>query len=175
VPNAAGDKAKGAILSRAVQYIHHLKENEARNIEKWTLEKLLMDQAMSDVQVRVWFSCSSIWLSLIYFFSNNLTKHECYCIASVRLERRWRRSSKRCVGFLHKFSTRSTVLLLPVFLKGFDNCFSYASPSALLWSPRCFLAFSSTIPLIRCSSLFDTWPIMLLRQISTCTVALATE
>jgi hypothetical protein len=27
-----------------VQYIHHLKENEARNIEKWTLEKLLMDQ-----------------------------------------------------------------------------------------------------------------------------------
>ena len=35
---------QGAILNRAVQYIHHLKENEARNIEKWTLEKLLMDQ-----------------------------------------------------------------------------------------------------------------------------------
>ncbi|KAL0952629.1 hypothetical protein HGRIS_006877 [Hohenbuehelia grisea] len=50
VPNSSGDKAKGAILARAVQYIHHLKENEARNIEKWTLEKLLMDQAMGDLQ-----------------------------------------------------------------------------------------------------------------------------
>lgn len=50
VPNGTGEKAKGAILARAVQYIHHLKENEARNIEKWTLEKLLMDQAMGDLQ-----------------------------------------------------------------------------------------------------------------------------
>lgn len=50
MPNGSGEKAKGAILSRAVQYIHHLKENEARNIEKWTLEKLLMDQAMGDLQ-----------------------------------------------------------------------------------------------------------------------------
>jgi bHLH factor len=50
VPNGSGEKAKGAILQRAVQYIHHLKENEARNIEKWTLEKLLMDQAMGDLQ-----------------------------------------------------------------------------------------------------------------------------
>lgn len=53
VPNASGEKAKGAILSRAVQYIHHLKDNEARNIEKWTLEKLLMDQAMSDLQAQL--------------------------------------------------------------------------------------------------------------------------
>ncbi|KAJ7858630.1 hypothetical protein B0H14DRAFT_3108022 [Mycena olivaceomarginata] len=51
VPSGSGEKAKGAILSRAVQYIHHLKENEARNIEKWTLEKLLMDQAMGDLQM----------------------------------------------------------------------------------------------------------------------------
>jgi len=51
VPNSSGsEKAKGAILTRAVQYIHSLKENEARNIEKWTLEKLLMDQAMGDLQ-----------------------------------------------------------------------------------------------------------------------------
>ena len=50
VPNGTGEKAKGAILSRACQYIHHLKDNEARNIEKWTLEKLLMDQAMGDLQ-----------------------------------------------------------------------------------------------------------------------------
>lgn len=51
VPNSSGgEKAKGAVLSRAVGYIHQLKENEARNIEKWTLEKLLMDQAMGDLQ-----------------------------------------------------------------------------------------------------------------------------
>ena len=53
VPNGSGEKAKGAILSRAVSYIHHLKENEARNIEKWTLEKLLMDQAMGDLQAQL--------------------------------------------------------------------------------------------------------------------------
>lgn len=53
VPNGTGEKAKGAILQRAVQYIHHLKENEARNIEKWTLEKLLMDQAMGDLQAQL--------------------------------------------------------------------------------------------------------------------------
>jgi transcriptional regulator CBF1 len=50
VPNGSGEKAKGAILSRAVQY---LQENEARNIEKWTLEKLLMDQAMGDLQAQL--------------------------------------------------------------------------------------------------------------------------
>ena len=53
MPNGSGEKAKGAILSRAVQYIHHLKENEARNIEKWTLEKLLMDQATGDLQAQL--------------------------------------------------------------------------------------------------------------------------
>lgn len=53
MPNGTGEKAKGAILQRAVQYIHHLKENEARNIEKWTLEKLLMDQAMGDLQAQL--------------------------------------------------------------------------------------------------------------------------
>ncbi|KAJ6510367.1 hypothetical protein C8R45DRAFT_386916 [Mycena sanguinolenta] len=53
VPNSSNETAKGAILARAVQYIHHLKENEARNIEKWTLEKLLMDQAMGDLQVQL--------------------------------------------------------------------------------------------------------------------------
>jgi len=54
VPNSGGgEKAKGAVLNRAVQYIRQLKENEARNIEKWTLEKLLMDQAMGDMQAQV--------------------------------------------------------------------------------------------------------------------------
>ncbi|KAF8292332.1 hypothetical protein DL93DRAFT_2029657, partial [Clavulina sp. PMI_390] len=51
--NGSSDKAKGAILTRAVQYIRLLKENETRNIEKWTLEKLLMDQAMGDLQATI--------------------------------------------------------------------------------------------------------------------------
>jgi len=33
-----------------VQYIHQLKENESHNIEKWTLEKLLTDQSMAELQ-----------------------------------------------------------------------------------------------------------------------------
>ena len=49
----SSDKAKGAILSRAVTYIRQLKENEARNIEKWTLEKLLMDQARGELQATI--------------------------------------------------------------------------------------------------------------------------
>ena len=54
VPNSgSGERAKGAVLSRAVIYIRQLKENEARNIEKWTLEKLLMDQAMGDLQAQM--------------------------------------------------------------------------------------------------------------------------
>jgi bHLH factor len=53
VPSGSDKKAKGVILSR-VQYIHHLKENETRNIEKWTLDrKPLMDQAMGDLQVQL--------------------------------------------------------------------------------------------------------------------------
>lgn len=43
------EKNKGGILQRAVQYIHQLKENETANIEKWTLEKLLTDQAISEL------------------------------------------------------------------------------------------------------------------------------
>lgn len=43
-----------------MQYIHHLKENEARNIEKWTLEKLLMDQAMGDLQAQL-DECRRLW------------------------------------------------------------------------------------------------------------------
>ena len=43
------EKNKGSILQRAVQYITQLRENETRNIEKWTLEKMLTDQALSEV------------------------------------------------------------------------------------------------------------------------------
>jgi len=48
VPNC--EKNKGSILARAVQYILQLKENESHNIEKWTLDKLLTDQAMAELQ-----------------------------------------------------------------------------------------------------------------------------
>jgi hypothetical protein len=36
-------------LQRAVAYISQLKENEQKNIEKWTLEKLLLDQAITEL------------------------------------------------------------------------------------------------------------------------------
>ncbi|KAL9098528.1 MAG: hypothetical protein Q9163_005827 [Psora crenata] len=47
------DKNKGAILQRGVQYITQLKDNETRNIEKWTLEKLLTDQAIQELSASV--------------------------------------------------------------------------------------------------------------------------
>lgn len=34
---------------RAVQFITQLKENEAQNIEKWTLEKMLTEQAIAEL------------------------------------------------------------------------------------------------------------------------------
>lgn len=43
------EKNKGSILQRAVQFITQLKENESQNIEKWTLEKLLTEQAIQEL------------------------------------------------------------------------------------------------------------------------------
>ncbi|KAI0971181.1 hypothetical protein F4678DRAFT_96129 [Xylaria arbuscula] len=43
------EKNKGSILQRAVAYIIQLKTNEAQNIEKWTLEKLLTEQAIQEL------------------------------------------------------------------------------------------------------------------------------
>ncbi|KAK1055723.1 basic helix-loop-helix protein [Friedmanniomyces endolithicus] len=43
------EKNKGSILARAVQFITQLKENETQNIEKWTLEKLLTEQAIAEL------------------------------------------------------------------------------------------------------------------------------
>ena len=43
------EKNKGSILQRAVQYITQLRENESRNIEKWTFEKVLTDQALAEL------------------------------------------------------------------------------------------------------------------------------
>ncbi|KAF8164214.1 hypothetical protein BJ912DRAFT_814027, partial [Pholiota molesta] len=47
VPSGSGEQAKGVILTRAVQYIHHLKKNEARNIGKWTPLEVSSRQAFS--------------------------------------------------------------------------------------------------------------------------------
>ncbi|KAI8068113.1 uncharacterized protein B0P05DRAFT_551815 [Gilbertella persicaria] len=47
------EKNKGSILQRAAVYIRQLKENETATMEKWTLEKLLTDQAMSELNRQV--------------------------------------------------------------------------------------------------------------------------
>ncbi|KAI9750195.1 MAG: basic helix-loop-helix protein [Candelina submexicana] len=47
------EKNKGSILQRAVHFITQLKENEAQNIEKWTLEKLLTEQAIAELSTSV--------------------------------------------------------------------------------------------------------------------------
>ncbi|KAF6836945.1 helix-loop-helix DNA-binding domain-containing protein [Colletotrichum musicola] len=47
VPNC--EKNKGSILQRAVTFINQLKDNESSNIEKWTLEKLLTEQAIAEL------------------------------------------------------------------------------------------------------------------------------
>ncbi|KAK4962373.1 basic helix-loop-helix protein [Elasticomyces elasticus] len=61
------EKNKGSILQRAVQFITQLKENESQNIEKWTLEKLLTEQAIAELSAscdklkkeatRAWAEC----------------------------------------------------------------------------------------------------------------------
>ncbi|KAM7197706.1 hypothetical protein V8F33_005430 [Rhypophila sp. PSN 637] len=43
------EKNKGSILQTAVAFITQLKENESQNIEKWTLEKLLTEQAINEL------------------------------------------------------------------------------------------------------------------------------
>lgn len=43
------EKNKGSILGRAVAFITQLKQNEGENIEKWTLEKLLTEQAIAEL------------------------------------------------------------------------------------------------------------------------------
>lgn len=47
------EKNKGSILNRAAVYIRQLKDTEAATLEKWTLEKLLTDQAISELNRQV--------------------------------------------------------------------------------------------------------------------------
>ncbi|KAL7412172.1 hypothetical protein BDY24DRAFT_333064, partial [Mrakia frigida] len=44
------EKNKAAILERAAQYIELLRKTETSNIEKWTMEKTLMDQSLEDMK-----------------------------------------------------------------------------------------------------------------------------
>ncbi|TPX35145.1 hypothetical protein SmJEL517_g02367 [Synchytrium microbalum] len=47
-----GEKNKGRILQRAVTYIQELRDNEGANIEKWTMEKLVCEQAIQELSDR---------------------------------------------------------------------------------------------------------------------------
>ncbi|KAI7857279.1 hypothetical protein BDC45DRAFT_28812 [Circinella umbellata] len=47
------EKNKGQILQRAAVHIRTLKEQQAEALEKWTLEKLLTDQAMNELSRQV--------------------------------------------------------------------------------------------------------------------------
>ena len=40
-----GEKNKGRIIMRAIQYIHELRNNEQTNTEKFTLEKMIFERA----------------------------------------------------------------------------------------------------------------------------------
>lgn len=58
------EKNKGSILQRAVSFITQLKENEAQNIEKWTLEKLLTEQAIAELSAsndKLKAECERAW------------------------------------------------------------------------------------------------------------------
>ncbi len=58
------EKNKGSILQQAVRFITQLKENEAQNIEKWTLEKLLTEQAISELSAscdKLKADCKRAW------------------------------------------------------------------------------------------------------------------
>ena len=51
VPNC--DKNKGSILASAVTYIGHLKEKDIKSQEAWSLEKMLAQQAISELSQHV--------------------------------------------------------------------------------------------------------------------------
>lgn len=58
------EKNKGSILQRAVSFITQLKDNESQNIEKWTLEKLLTEQAIAELSAsndKLKIECERAW------------------------------------------------------------------------------------------------------------------
>lgn len=52
IPNCS-ERNKGDILHKAVTYISSLKETEGRNAERWTLDKMLADQAINDLSAYI--------------------------------------------------------------------------------------------------------------------------
>lgn len=51
------EKNKGSILARAVQYIQKLQDDASQNIDKWTFEKLVTEQAIAEISgklTRAW-------------------------------------------------------------------------------------------------------------------------
>lgn len=58
------EKNKGSILQRAVAFITQLKDNERENIEKWTLEKLVTEQAIAELSAnneKLKLECERAW------------------------------------------------------------------------------------------------------------------
>lgn len=51
MPNC--EKNKGAVLQRAVQYIAKLQDEATQNIDKWTFEKLVTEQAINDLSSKL--------------------------------------------------------------------------------------------------------------------------
>jgi bHLH factor len=60
LPYQQGDKAKGAVLQRAVQYVKQLKESEQKVMEKWTIEKLMLDREIAEWGMR-YNECEAKW------------------------------------------------------------------------------------------------------------------
>ena len=44
------DKNKSKIINQAAEYIAALKNNEASNLEKWTLDKLMTEKTIRELQ-----------------------------------------------------------------------------------------------------------------------------
>ncbi|KAI9364448.1 hypothetical protein DFJ73DRAFT_417873 [Zopfochytrium polystomum] len=44
-----GDRNKGKVIQRAVAYIQELRKVASENLEKWTVEKLLLEQAIQNL------------------------------------------------------------------------------------------------------------------------------
>ncbi|KAJ2546242.1 basic helix-loop-helix protein [Coemansia sp. RSA 1933] len=51
IPGA--ERNKGKIIAQAVEYVSRLRATEEKNIEKWTIEKLLADQAIAELSAQV--------------------------------------------------------------------------------------------------------------------------
>ena len=47
------ERNKGSILARAVSYIQKLHEEASQNIDKWTFEKLITEQAIADLSAKM--------------------------------------------------------------------------------------------------------------------------